>query len=319
MPVAVPNAAEYPLNCLSAWNPLGIYETAARSHSDSLAAIEEQAIATEAPFVTVVTFFPHPQEFFSGQARSLLTPLPEKALQLSTMGVDQLVLLPFTQTLASLSPEAFVKEILIHRLQARQISVGVDFRFGHRRAGQATDLRAIASAHGIEVNIVPLKTSADGDRISSSAIRAALQIGNVQRANHLLGRSYSLTGRVVRGQQLGRTIGFPTANLKLPPEKFLPSYGVYSVWVYVPAEHSRTVLVPGVMNIGQRPTVDGMNQTIEVHLFDWSGDLYDRTLSVSLEQFIRPEQKFSSLDELKRQIERDCQVAKATLSVGDRR
>jgi riboflavin kinase / FMN adenylyltransferase len=132
-------------------------------------------------------------------------------------------------------------------------------------------------------------------------------------ANQLLGRSYRLIGQVNLGQQLGRTIGFPTANLKLPPEKFVPRQGVYSVWVY---RHSQphTPALPGVMNIGHRPTVNGTSQTIEVHLLDWSGDLYGETLTVSLENFLRSEQKFSSLEDLKVQIQTDCETARSQLA-----
>ncbi|MDJ0702417.1 MAG: bifunctional riboflavin kinase/FAD synthetase [Leptolyngbyaceae cyanobacterium MO_188.B28] len=269
------------------------------------------------PFVTVLTFFPHPQEFFTGRSRPLLTPLHEKALQLKQMGVEQLVLLPFNRELAELSPQAFVETVLIQKLQARRISVGVDFRFGHRRAGSSEDLQAIATDYKIPVSIVPLKFC-DNERISSSRIRQALQMGNLTQAEKLLGRPYSLTGRVVQGQQLGRTLGFPTANLKLPPEKFTPSNGVYSVKVYVAsASLQSTPPLPGVMNIGYRPTVDGQTLTVEVHLLNWSGDLYGQTLTVSLEAFLRPEQKFDSLDSLKAQIHRDCEAATSRLMVGD--
>lgn len=320
-PVAVPCLADHDLQCLSAWDGLSHNHNAMQGGwsevkpSSSTVAIGPSEPQDGPTLATVVTFFPHPQEFFSGRPRLLLTPLQEKALHLKSMGVEQLVLLPFTQALANLAPEAFVEEILIRRLQARHISVGVDFRFGRHRAGTVEDLQAIASRYGVQVNIVPLKTS-EGERISSSAIRDALQTGNLRLANHLLGRSYTLTGWVTRGQQLGRTIGFPTANLKLPPEKFLPRDGVYSVYAYLKSAETVTTVVPGVVNIGRRPTVDGLTRTIEVHLFDWSGDLYDQTLSISLEDFLRPEQKFGSLDELRHQIQQDCQTAKAMLGVG---
>ncbi|KAM3100002.1 bifunctional riboflavin kinase/FAD synthetase [Phormidesmis sp. 146-35] len=254
---------------------------------------------------TVVSFWPHPKEFFTGQPRKLLTPHSEKALQLSAIGVEQLVLLPFNRELAALTPQQFVEEILIHHLQARCVSVGQDFRFGYKRSGTAADLQAIAAKFGIDVTIVPLLTF-HGERISSSAIREALENGNLQGANRMLGRAYSLVGEVVQGQQLGRTIDFPTANLQPPPEKFIPKQGVYSVRVSgVGLDHKL-----GVMNIGNRPTVNGTKQTIEVHLLDWSGDLYGQTLTVELEQFIRPEQKFASLDDLKAQIKADCETAR---------
>ena len=257
-------------------------------------------------YPTVVTFNPHPKEFFTGQSRKLLTPLEEKAKALKKLGVEQLVLLPFNRELANLSPEAFVKEILIDRLQGRLICVGADFRFGKDRAGNAESLKAIAATFNREVAIVSLE-ELTAERISSSRIRQALHDGAIDLVKHLLGRPYNLSGTVVKGQQLGRAIGFPTANLDLSPDKFLPRYGVYAVEV-------QTIGLPnlkGVMNLGCRPTVDdGKTPILEVHLLDWSGDLYDRPLTVYLEQFLRPEQKFDSLDALKDRIAIDCEITR---------
>lgn len=303
------------------------------------------APAPENAYPTVVTFNPHPQEFFSGQARALLTPLAEKAQQLSSWGIEQLVLLPFDRELAARSPQDFVEKILVQQLHTQMISVGEDFCFGKRRSGTATDLQAIASNFGIPVTIVPNFTcegnASDGlrQRISSSAIRGALAQGNLQRAKQLLDRPYILTGTVAKGQQLGRTIGFPTANIQLPPNKFIPRLGVYAVRVFVEGEKPEVrgseegerldntlsqPLLPednppsslqlvgfGVMNIGTRPTVNGVNQSVEVHILDWTGDLYGKTIIVQLEEFLRPEQKFASLEELKAQIIADCAKAKS--------
>ncbi|MEG4801777.1 bifunctional riboflavin kinase/FAD synthetase [Microcoleus sp. ARI1-B5] len=287
---------------------------------------------------TVVTFDPHPQEFFTGQPKKLLTPLAEKVELLAAMGVEQLVLLPFDRELAALTAAEFVEEILVRQLQASRISVGVDFRFGRGRAGTAVDLQSIASGYGIDVALVPLHNCTQGDRISSSAIREGLASGDLARANKLLGRPYSLVGPVVGGQRLGRTIGFPTANIELPPEKFLPRFGVYAVRVSVKDgggiikkdesssykwenpqslirdRSSNLSFINGVMNVGRRPTVNGLQLTVEVHLLDWSGDLYGQTLSASLVEFLRPEQKFASLDALKNQIQVDCDVARKVLA-----
>jgi riboflavin kinase/FMN adenylyltransferase len=269
---------------------------------------ELESEETETVWATVVTFNPHPREFFTGQNKRLLTPLEEKVKQLERLGVEQLVLLPFDRELAALSPQNFVETILVQQLRASHISVGEDFCFGHNRSGTAVDLRAIAHRFGIEVAIAPL-TNSYGERISSSLIRQALQDGKIEQANHLLGRTYTLTGSVITGQQLGRTLGFPTANLKISKNKFLPSYGVYSVSAILESgEH-----IPGVMNLGCRPTVDANPlPTLEVHLLDWSGNLYGQTLSVKLKKFLRPEQKFSSLDALKAQITADCDLARKT-------
>ena len=276
--------------------------------------------STQQVYSTVVSFNPHPKEFFSGQSRTLLTPLEEKKLQLSIWGIQQLVLLPFDRELVALSPEDFVEKILVQQLGTQTISVGEDFCFGKQRSGTANDLQAIASKFGIPVTVVPNFTWC-GDRVSSSAIRQALTEGNLQRAKQLLGRPYILTGTVVKGQQLGRTIGFPTANLQLLANKFLPRQGVYAVRVLIEADTADSSplldhLLPvaaGVMNIGYRPTINGTTQSVEIHLLDWSGDLYGKNLTVELEEFLRTEQKFASLEELKAQINADCTKAKSLL------
>lgn len=262
---------------------------------------------------TVVTFYPHPQEFFTRQPKLKLTVIEEKIELLAAMGVEQLILLPFDEKMAQLSPQEFVEKILVEQLRAIHVSVGANFRFGIKRSGDAEDLRALAAKYGVDVTIVPLE-NCQGERISSSAIRAALEKGDIRKANRLLGRSWSLTGTVEIGQQLGKTLGFPTANLQLPEEKFLPRYGVYAVRVCLNQTKSEHLPLPGVMNVGCRPTVAGTHPTVEVHIFDWLGDLYNQKLTVYLEEFLRPEKKFSSLETLKEQIAADCLKAKAILS-----
>jgi riboflavin kinase / FMN adenylyltransferase len=285
----------------------------------SPASLNSPASEDKHVYSTVVTFNPHPQEFFSGKPRALLTPLDEKVQQLRSLGVEQLVLLPFDRQLCSLTPEEFVEKILVEQLQTTQVSVGHDFHFGSQRSGTAENLQAIAARYNIPVTIVPLETedsdsslSPETTPISTSFIRKILDTGDVERAKQLLGRAYSLTGTVTKGQQLGRTIGFPTANLELPQDKFLPRLGVYAVRICRVNDTSAQLepIAFGVMNIGNRPTINGLNTTIEVHLFDWDGDLYGQKLAVHLEKFIRPETKFSSLEALKSQIQEDCIVAK---------
>ena len=272
----------------------------------------ELPLGAPSPIPTVVTFYPHPQEFFTGKVRPWLTPLAEKAALMKQLGIRQLLLLPFNAELANLPPEVFVEKVLLERLQAQHISVGSDFRFGHKRAGTVTLLERLATRHGTRVTVVDLAQSA-GDRISSSRIRQSLCTGDIEPVEPLLGRPYRLIGQVVKGQQLGRTLGFPTANLQLPPEKFLPRTGVYSVLVYDVPGTTPGQGLPGVMNLGVRPTVDGQHQAIEVHLLGWQGNLYGHTLTVALKGFLRPEQRFDSLDRLKAQIQADCEAAAAVL------
>lgn len=226
------------------------------------------------------------------------------------LGVNQLVLIPFDQALANLSPQDFVQDILVAKLQAQFISVGFNFCFGYQRAGTAEDLVAIAGQYQIPVSITAPQTNGS-EPISSSAIREALLVGNLEKAQQMLGRAYDLTGTVVKGQQLGRTLGFPTANLQVPTDKFCPRTGVYSVSV---TSNLWSQPQPGVMNWGCRPTVDGQQPTLEVHLLDWSGDLYGHTVTVHLQQFLRSEQKFASLADLKAQIQADCEIARASLA-----
>ncbi|ULP74311.1 Riboflavin biosynthesis protein RibF [Nodularia sphaerocarpa UHCC 0038] len=278
--------------------------------------------AAEQTYSTVVTFDPHPLEFFTGQARPLLTPLDEKVQQLRSLGVEQLVLLPFDQELSALSPQEFVEQILVKQLQCRRISVGQDFCFGKQRRGTAKDLQFLAAKHHIPVTIVSLQTYTDKTPtqeapISTSLIRHYLESGEIKNANLLLGRPYTLIGTVIPGQQMGRTIGFPTANLQLPKDKFVPRQGVYAVRadIYSQTPDATTAYQNlGVMNIGNRPTVNGSNLSVEVHLFDWSSDLYGKQLAVQLVEFLRPEEKFASLEDLKTQIKLDCTVAREVLS-----
>ncbi|MEL6910375.1 MAG: bifunctional riboflavin kinase/FAD synthetase [Cyanobacteria bacterium J06629_2] len=288
---------------------LGNFDGIHQGHRTVLRAIKDSLPTSPASNVipSVVSFTPHPREFFTGAKLQLLTPVEQKAEILSELGIEQLVLLPFNQDLASLSPQQFVEQILVQRLKTVSISVGTDFRFGYQRQGTGEDLKQIAAQYGIKVQLNSLHKYCDRQnqqvRVSSSLIRQALTAGDMQTANFMLDRAYSLWGTVVTGQQLGRTIGFPTANLKLPEEKFLPRFGVYAVDVLL-----ATTTVKGVMNIGCRPTVAGESPTIEVHLLNWSGDLYGQTLKVNLLKFLRPEQKFDSVDALKQQIAQDCQL-----------
>lgn len=257
-------------------------------------------------YKTVVTFDPHPQQYFTGEQRQLLTPHQERAIILEQLGVEQLILLPFDRELVKLSPLEFVDRILSSQLQAKFISVGEDFRFGNQRSGAAADLVALTANIGIPTRIAPLEMDG-GSRISSSRIRAALLAADLKLAQELLGRYYSIVGTVVAGQAIGRSIGFPTANLKYPIEKYLPRQGVYCVRVDTPD----ATQLPGVMNIGKRPTVNGVSTTVEVHLLDWDGNLYDRQITVYLHHFLRSEQKFADLTALTCQIQADCEAARS--------
>lgn len=261
---------------------------------------------------SLVTFIPHPEEFFTGTRKQLLTPIPEKCIILEKLGIQQLILLPFDRELAHLSPDKFIEDILIKQIKAKFISVGEDFRFGYQRQGNAEYLQSLANKYKIKVSITQeqnLRINNQSMRISSSYIRDSLLTGKPDLAEVMLGREYQIIGQVIEGQKLGRKIGFPTANLRVYPEKFLPKIGVYLVQITLENKH-----LWGVMNLGKKPTVNGKNISIEVHLFDFNEDLYNKKITVKLIKFLRNEQKFSSLDELKKQIQIDCDKAKFTIS-----
>jgi riboflavin kinase / FMN adenylyltransferase len=274
-------------------------------HRGHLEVIRPVLADTSGAYKTVVSFDPHPQQYFTGQQRQLLTPHQERELILEQLGIQQLILLPFDRDLVKLSPQEFIDRIIDRQLQAKFISVGEDFRFGNQRAGSASDLVTLTAEIDIPTRIAGLETNGDS-RISSSRIRAALLAADLTLTQELLGRYYSIVGTVVNGQEIGRSIGFPTANLKYPAEKFLPRQGVYCVRVDIPGASQ----LPGVMNIGKRPTVDGVNTTVEVHLLDWDGNLYGQQLIVYLHHFVRSEQKFPSLAALTEQIQADCDTAR---------
>lgn len=287
---------------------LGNFDGVHRGHRCVIAPITPASLGDRYSHLTstVVSFSPHPQEFFGKNQRSLLAPFAEKVALLESIGVEQLVLLSFDAELAKLTAIEFIQKILINSLQVELISVGFDFRFGSKRQGDITDLQKI---WGDRLNIVSEQTmrlkDQDPVRISSSNIRLALSQGEIDLANALLGRPYNLVGKVIQGKQLGRTIGFPTANLELPSQKCLPRDGVYAVQVKI-TDQSKFF---GVMNIGMRPTVGGDRRSVEVHLFNFQGDLYGQQIDVDISKFIRAEQKFDSFDALKDQIQIDCQIA----------
>ncbi len=281
---------------------LGNFDGLHRGHQAVIQALNQ---APEILHRSVVTFTPHPQAFFTGELRPCLTPPDEKVPVLANLGITQLIRLPFNQALAQLSPADFVEQILVKTLQAQWIAVGFNFGFGYKRSGQAEDLKTLAARFNIPVSIVPPQRFGD-QRISSSAIREALSQGNIAQVQELLGRPYLLQGRVIQGQGLGHKLGFPTANLALPEDKFLPRLGVYVVDVQSQGwERAR----PGVLNIGIRPTLETPTLTAEVHLLNWQDDLYGQVLEVQLLEFLRPEQKFASLEALTEQIHRDCHQA----------
>lgn len=257
----------------------------------------------------VLTFEPHPREFFAPQAApTRLTSLREKCELIAERGLERVHVQRFTPDFAALSPEAFVEHTLARRLNARWLLVGEDFRFGAKRAGDLAALKRLAARQGFEVTVMPVVAHA-GARVSSSAVRAALAMGDLASAEALLGRPYSISGRVVHGRKLGRELGFATANVQLKHNR-PPLTGIYAVKVHGAAGE----ILPAVASLGVRPTITASGRAVlEVHLFEFSGDLYRKHLRVEFLKKIRDEEKYSDLDALKAQIGRDCEAARRFL------
>ena len=249
----------------------------------------------------VLTFFPHPRMVLQGESEvKLLNTLSEKIDLLEKIGVQNLVIHPFDITFSRLTAEEFVKTVLIDQFDIKKIIIGYDHRFGRNRTANIDDLIAFGKQHDFEVEQISVQ-EIDAVSISSTKIRNALMEGNMALANEYLGYEYFLTGIIVRGKQLGRTIDFPTANLQMEENyKLIPRNGVYVVKSTI---NQKTVF--GMMNIGLNPTVAGENLAIEIHFFDFDEELYDQKISVSLLEYLRPEQKFESVAFLKQQLEKD--------------
>lgn len=253
----------------------------------------------------VLTFFPHPRMILKEDSdMKLLNTIDEKIDLLDKIGIQNLVIHPFDEKFSRLTAEEFVKTILVDRFQVQKIIIGYDHRFGRNRTANINDLIAFGEQYDFEVEQISVQ-EINEISVSSTKIRNALLEGNMTLANDYLGYNYFLTGEVVKGKQLGRTINFPTANLKIQENyKLIPQNGVYIVKSVI---NEQTVF--GMMNIGFNPTVNGQNQTIEIHYFDFDADLYHQKIRVSILQRIRSEQKFESVDLLKAQLENDKQMA----------
>lgn len=253
----------------------------------------------------VVIFEPQPAEYFAAdRAPARLTGLRDKLAALARCRVDRILCLRFGPALARMRPEDFIRQILVEGLAVRYLAVGDDFRFGADRAGDFSTLVEAGRSHGFAVEDTPT-VGHDGERVSSTRVRQALRAGDLALARRLLGRDYRISGRVIRGDRIGRSLGFPTANIDLRGRQ-PPLRGVFAVRAH--GAGPRSLL--GVANVGQRPTVGGLRELLEVHLFDFSGDIYGRHLEVVFEHWLRDEQRFSSLEALRAQIARDSDAAR---------
>ena len=259
----------------------------------------------------VITFWPHPRLIVSPNSNNLrlLSNLDEKIELLAELGVGHLLVLPFTREFSELTSEEFVGDILISGIGTKTLVIGYDHRFGKNREGGFDYLKKNSERFQIDIVEIP-RQEIERLTISSTKIRESLQKGDIKVANELLGRYYSFQGLVKKGRQLGRTIGFPTANVNVSKKyKLIPAFGVYAVKV-----HLRDQIFKGVMNIGNRPTVDGIGITQEVHILDFDDDIYGEILKVDVVDYIRPELKFEGVKELIEEITLDCEKAREILT-----
>ena len=261
----------------------------------------------------VFTFYPHPRIIVAPQENSLriLTSQEEKIDLLQKIGIDHLVIYPFTEEFSKLSYAEFVKNILVEKMHLSYLVTGYDHKFGQDREGDFMSLKKLSHQYGFEVERTD-ELLMDNDEVSSTKIRKTLDEGNIQKANQYLGYQYILNGRVIEGKQLGRKLGFPTANIETYDKyKLVPRDGVYAVRVDL-----NGLLYKGMLNVGMRPTVNynADNRSIEVHLFDFDGDIYHADITLHFVDKIRNEQKFSGLDELREQLLKDKVTALKLLS-----
>ena len=283
---------------------LGNFDGVHKGHQMLLSHLEERSRTLEVPSL-VITFEPQPREYFAGASvPPRLTRLREKVELLRHHGLDRLLLLPFNERTARTPAEWITDELLHNMLGARYVLVGDDFRFGYERRGDYAFMQHAGERLGFQVE-QSSTLSQGGERISSSRVRAALAAGDFTLAEELLGHEYFIMGRVVYGRQLGRQLGVPTANIRLQRYKAALE-GVYCVTV----DGIDGSIYQGIANIGVRPTVDGKEPLLEVHIFDFTGDLYNSLLNVTFRHKLRDEQAFDGIDTLKAQIEKDIVQAK---------
>ncbi|MBD1572819.1 bifunctional riboflavin kinase/FAD synthetase [Vibrio sp. S17_S38] len=305
---------------------IGNFDGVHLGHQQLLRRLCDQANTLNLPTV-VMTFEPQPMEFFAKQsAPARLTRLRDKFVQLAKYKIDRLLCINFNQHFANLTPDAFIRDLLVDNLGVKYLVVGDDFRFGKNRQGSFEDLIQAGKKYGFDVvstesfcmHTPEKQTQSEPIRVSSTAIRQALAQDCLKEAKAMLGRDYSINGRVSHGRKLGRTIGFPTANIPLK-RNVSPVSGVYVVKVFGAEKLGSTekclnqFVVGGVANIGNRPTVNGVRQQLEVHLFDFKQNLYGKQLEVVLLHKLRDEKKFDDFGLLKQQIELDAQAARVWL------
>ena len=286
---------------------IGVFDGVHRGHQHLIRQLVDTAHASDR-LAVVLTFFPHPDVVLHGlEGRYYLTSPAQKAALLMELGVDYVITHPFDDDLRQVRAAQFVDQLRDH-LNLSVLSVGEDFAMGYQREGNVEFVRAQGAEKGFELQVVDLVTN-DGDTISSTAIRQALEAGNVDQARHWLGRSYAVTGPVVHGENRGHQLGFPTANIGVWEQQVIPANGIYASWVFLGDERFMAAT-----NVGVRPQFGGDNITIEPYILDFDRTIYGQQITVTFEKRLRDEAKFDSLDALIAQIGADAEASRAFLS-----
>ncbi|MGC4020527.1 MAG: bifunctional riboflavin kinase/FAD synthetase [Cyclobacteriaceae bacterium] len=283
----------------------GTFDGVHVGHLKILQRLKEIASQTSGETV-VITFWPHPQMVLHPENTSLklLNTFEEKADLLKAEGINHLLRIPFTKEFSHLSSIDFIQKILVKTIGTKKLVIGYDHRFGHNREGSFEQLKINAPTYGFEVEEIS-RQDVDHISVSSSKIRQSLEQADIETANHLLGKPYSLTGQVVKGDKLGRELGFPTANIEVDSRyKLIPSDGIYAVTVKHEAE-----MYKGMLYIGPRPTVNGTKGVIEVNIFDFNKEIYGENLTIFFHSYLRGDKKFNNLEELKLQLHQDKKEA----------
>jgi riboflavin kinase/FMN adenylyltransferase len=289
----------------------GTFDGVHVGHQKILARLKETALTHNGHSV-VITFWPHPRLVLHPEDTTLklLNTFEEKALLLKEHGIQHLLRIPFTREFSQLTSEEFISKILVNTIGTKKLVIGYDHHFGKNREGSFDQLKANGPRYGFDVEEIP-RQEVDHLGVSSTAIRKALEEGDIETASHLLGRPYSLTGRVVVGDKLGRVLGYPTANIEVETHyKLIPADGIYAATI----EHEN-MLYKGMMYIGNRPTINGLKQNLEVNIFDFDKDIYGESLKINFQKLLRWDIKFNNLDELKKQLADDKEDALRFLAI----
>jgi riboflavin kinase/FMN adenylyltransferase len=263
----------------------------------------------------ILTFFPHPRMILHPDDLNikLISTMDEKAERLANLGIDHLIITPFTRDFSNLSPQEYIREILVKKIGTNQIIIGYDHKFGKDRSGGLKELQHHSSELGYEVEEIP-EQDIDDVTISSTKIRTAILSGDIKTAENFLGYPFHLTGKVIKGDQIGRQLGFPTANLFIVESyKLIPADGIYAVRVDFKSGEGNFKRADGMAYIGHRPTINGMSRNIEVNIFDFQEDIYGQSIRLNFLEYMRDDQKFNSLEELKEQLSLDEVNARSLL------